>query len=82
MTIESVALRKFRKEWVGKTVLKDGFTGVVVGVCDDGSQCDFDRRRKFKPTGELIVRLKSGVTHYWHCSSVTIINYKQNSTQY
>jgi hypothetical protein len=59
---ESRALAAFRAKWVGLRVMHDGQPATVVGVCDDGHACDGDERRKFKPTGELIIRRDSATT--------------------
>jgi len=54
---ESKALTLYRNKWVGKTVEYGGNSGIVVGVCDDGYRCDYDNRRRAKPTFELIVKI-------------------------
>ena len=59
---ESRALTAFRAKWVGLRVMHDGEHATVLGVCDDGHACDGDERRKFKPTGELIIRRDSATT--------------------
>jgi len=47
-----------REAWQGKLVKFGEQTGMVLGVCDDGARCDYDARRRFKPTGALIVRFE------------------------
>lgn len=47
--------------------------GIVAGVCDDGAQCDHDARRKWKPTGELIIQWEDGTTSYVLASSIVRI---------
>ena len=71
---ESRALADFRAKWVGLRVMHDGQPATVVGVCDDGHACDGDERRKFKPTGELIIRRDSATTDdYCLPRAVTIL---------
>jgi hypothetical protein len=71
---ESRALSVFREKWVGLRVMHDGQPATVVGVCDDGHACDGDERRKFKPTGELIIRRDSSTTDdYCLPRAVTIL---------
>lgn len=75
MSRESRALAIFRNKWVGKRILCRGVpsimgdgprdvVGTVDGVCDDGARCDGDHRRRYKPTGQLIVISDTGVTEY------------------
>ena len=71
---ESRALAGFRAKWVGLRVMHDGQPATVMGVCDDGHACDGDERRKFKPTGELIIRRDSATTDdYCLPRAVTIL---------
>ncbi len=71
--MEHSTLTKFRLDWVGKRVsyVVDRFlcqvgpkkfdaAGMVEGVGDDGARCDYDRRRRAKPTGMLFVRRENG----------------------
>jgi hypothetical protein len=54
--------------------MHDGQPATVMGVCDDGHACDGDERRKFKPTGELIIRRDSVTTDdYCLPRAVTIL---------
>ena len=70
---ESNALKMFRFLWTGRTVEYKDRKGVVVGVCDDGVQAEFDRRRRMKPTGELIVRQEGCERDsYWPADRVKI----------
>jgi len=74
MATDSKQLIKFRQLWVGKIVELDGQRGRVDGACDDGHKCDYDARRRAKPTGELIV-IVPGVTtqFYWLAGRVTVV---------
>ena len=73
MPIDSREMVTFRATWVGKTVRHCGAIARVYGVCDDGARCDHDARRKFRPTGELIVIGDDGETHYWLADLVEIV---------
>lgn len=71
---ESRTLVDFRAKWVGLRVMHDGQPATVVVVCDDGHACDGDERRRFKPTGELIIRMDSATTDdYCLPRAVTIL---------
>lgn len=63
MNRESKQLKKYREKWVGKAVAYRDEPMEVVGVGDDGAQCDYDQRRKYKPTGTLFVRDRYGAEH-------------------
>jgi hypothetical protein len=56
MTKDSRALEAFRTEWVGRVMLYRGTEVVVLEAANDGSQCDYDARRRAKPTGMLLVQ--------------------------
>lgn len=56
MTRESKALLSFTQEWKNARVREAQREGTVLGVCDDGAKCEHDRRRRYQPTGFLIVR--------------------------
>ena len=72
---ESRRLVDFRAKWTGLRVMHDGQSATVTGVCDDGHACDGDERRKFKPTGELIIRRDSATTDdYCLPSAVSILH--------
>jgi hypothetical protein len=53
---EHRTLKQFRERWLGKIVAYWSYRGTVIGVGDDGYRCDYDRRRRAKPTGQLFVR--------------------------
>lgn len=63
MNRESKQLKKYREKWVGKAVAYRDEPMKVVGVGDDGAQCDYDQRRKYKPTGTLFLRDRYGAEH-------------------
>jgi hypothetical protein len=55
---------KFQSFWVGRKVKYNlDRIGLVVGICDDGGQCDFDGRRSAKPTGVLIIKCCNGASN-------------------
>lgn len=71
---ESRELVRFRDKWIGKLVRFKTRIGLVVGVGDDGSQCDGDYRRRYKPTGMLIVSVNEcREEDTWPASQVSII---------
>lgn len=62
----SKALKDYQAKWLEKTVRYLNRDMVVVGVGDDGAQCEYDYRRRYKPNGTLILRDPDGAERRVH----------------
>jgi len=74
----SKELIEYQQKWMGRRVVYQGTQMQVVGVGDDGAQCDYDQRRKFKPNGVLFLRGDDGLELMASEHSVSCISNKIN----